>query len=237
MKNSCNHSAFASRRFLRDEKRRDRHRICHDRRRHRRRHCRDRHGARHQGRRPVSRACHATDLSGSRHDQRPAFSPAGISVVLSASARRMRAEPGLSGCCWLACGAQPDSHTISKVARTRPSGSAKRSAIDLRHPQQRRAPHRLAPALAQYVGRAHAPQILHQRKRVRVTDDQRIDVGDRQRKAGALQQCAEIAQIGERARHAAKCRLRFRLRPARKTAATRSACRRPEARTETSHRV
>ena len=37
-------------------------------------------------------------------------------------------EPGRSGFCWLSCGAQPESQTISKVARRRPSGSAKRSA-------------------------------------------------------------------------------------------------------------
>ena len=56
------------------------------------------------------------------------FSPAEISRVPSASASRCVAEPGLSGFCWLSCGAQPDSHTISKVARRRPSASAKRSA-------------------------------------------------------------------------------------------------------------
>ena len=35
---------------------------------------------------------------------------------------------GLSGFCWLSCGAHPDSQTTSNVARMRPSGSAKRSA-------------------------------------------------------------------------------------------------------------
>ena len=60
--------------------------------------------------------------------QRPALSPAGISLVPSASASRCVAAPGLSGCCWLSCGAQPDSQTISNVARRRPSASAKRSA-------------------------------------------------------------------------------------------------------------
>jgi hypothetical protein len=39
---------------------------------------------------------------------RPAFSPAERSCVPSASARRLRAEPGASGCCWLSCGAQPE---------------------------------------------------------------------------------------------------------------------------------
>ena len=51
-----------------------------------------------------------------------------ISRVPNASASRVLAEPGRSGFCWLSCGAQPESHTISKVARMRPSGSAKRSA-------------------------------------------------------------------------------------------------------------
>ena len=58
----------------------------------------------------------------------PAFSPAEISCVRNRSASRVLAEPGASGCCWLSCGAQPDSQTISNVARMRPSGSAKRSA-------------------------------------------------------------------------------------------------------------
>jgi len=36
------------------------------------------------------------------------------------------AEPGRNGFGWLSCGAQPDSQITSKVARMRPSGSAKR---------------------------------------------------------------------------------------------------------------
>ena len=44
-----------------------------------------------------------------------------------------------SGFCWLSCGAQPDSQMTSKVARIRPSGSAKRShrsrAIRIRSPR------------------------------------------------------------------------------------------------------
>ena len=58
----------------------------------------------------------------------PAFHPLGISFAPSASASRCAAEPGLSGFCWRSCGAQPDSQTISNVARRRPSPSAKRSA-------------------------------------------------------------------------------------------------------------
>src|ERR1700730_6799895 len=46
----------------------------------------------------------------------------------TASARLAFAEPGFSGCCWLSCGAQPESQITSKVARMRPAGSAKRSA-------------------------------------------------------------------------------------------------------------
>ena len=56
-----------------------------------------------------------------------AVSPAGCSVVPSASASRALAVPGRSGCCWLSCGAQAVSVTISKVAGTRPSGRPKRS--------------------------------------------------------------------------------------------------------------
>ena len=66
--------------------------------------------------------------NGGPFDYRSAFSPLEISIVPSASARRVRAEPGASGCCWFACGAQPESHTISKLARKRPSGSENRSA-------------------------------------------------------------------------------------------------------------
>ena len=46
----------------------------------------------------------------------------------TASARLAFADPGFSGFCWLSCGAQPDDQITSKVARMRPSGSAKRSA-------------------------------------------------------------------------------------------------------------
>ena len=49
----------------------------------------------------------------------------------------------------------------------------------------------------QRVGRAHAPQIAHQGERSVVAHGDAIDVGHRQRKAGALQQSAELAQIGE----------------------------------------
>ncbi len=85
-------------------------------------------------------------------------------------------------------------------------GIGKAFAVDLRHPQQRGAAGRRPPPLDQNVGRAHPPQILHQRERVVVAHHDAIDVGDRQRKAGALQQRADIAQIGKRRdarRHAA----------------------------------
>ena len=46
----------------------------------------------------------------------------------AASIMRAFAEPGRKGFCWLSCGAHPDIHTSSKVARTRPSASAEREA-------------------------------------------------------------------------------------------------------------
>ncbi len=49
-------------------------------------------------------------------------------LIPSASASRILAEPGGKGFCWLSCGAQPETKIISKVARTRPPGSANRSA-------------------------------------------------------------------------------------------------------------
>ena len=61
-------------------------------------------------------------------DQPPAFSPSGRSTAPSASASRAVAEPGRFGVGWSGPGAQPDSHTISKVARTRPCGAGKLSA-------------------------------------------------------------------------------------------------------------
>jgi len=44
-----------------------------------------------------------------------------ISRVPNASASRAFPASGLSGGCWLGCGAQPDSQTVSNVARLRPS--------------------------------------------------------------------------------------------------------------------
>ena len=73
--------------------------------------------------------------------------------------------------------------------------------VDLRHPQHGGAAGRRAPALDQNVGRAHAAQIVHQRERAVVAHHDAVDVGDRQRKARALQQRADVAQIGKR-RHA-----------------------------------
>ena len=58
----------------------------------------------------------------------------------------------------------------------------------------------------EHIGRAHAAQIVHQRERVVVAHHDAVDVGDRQRKARALQQRADVAQIGKRRnarRHAA----------------------------------
>jgi hypothetical protein len=61
------------------------------------------------------------------------------------------------------------------------------------------APSRKArsPPLDQDVGRAHPSQIGHQRERIVVAHHDAIDIGDRQRKARALQQRADIAQIGK----------------------------------------
>jgi hypothetical protein len=61
-------------------------------------------------------------------DGEPAFESSSQRRLFSASASRVVAEPGFCGFCWLSCGAQPLSHRMSKVARSRPSGSANRSA-------------------------------------------------------------------------------------------------------------
>ena len=47
------------------------------------------------------------------------------------------------------------------------------------------------------VGRAHGAQIRHQVEQRRVADRHRLDIGDRQRKAGALEQRAGVAHVGE----------------------------------------
>ena len=63
---------------------------------------------------------------------------------------------------------------------------------------KRRAPQRLPPALEEHVGCAHPPQVVHQAEHRRITHRDAIDVGDRQRKAGPLQQRPELAHIGKR---------------------------------------
>ena len=85
-------------------------------------------------------------------------------------------------------------------------GIGKSFAVDLRHPQHGGAAGRRTPPLDQDIGRSHPPQIGHQRERAVVAHHDAIDVGDRQRKARALQQAAYVAQIGKRQdarRHAA----------------------------------
>jgi hypothetical protein len=54
------------------------------------------------------------------------------------------------------------------------------------------------PTLHQNIGRAHPPQIGHQGECVVVAHHHAVDIGDRQRETSALQQRADIAQIGKR---------------------------------------
>ena len=91
---------------------------------------------------------------------------------------------------------------------------------------KRRAPQRRAAARNERIGRAHAPQIVHQAKRGIVAHGEPIDIGHRQRKSGALQQSAEFAQIGERRNARRERRLRSRFRRRRRIGAARSASRR-----------
>ena len=127
-------------------------------------------------------------------------------LPFTASARLAFAEPGRSGFGWLSMrrpAGQPDHIEGGADAAV---GIGKAFAVDLRHPQHGGATGRRPPPLDQDIGRAHAPEIMHQRKRAVVAHHDAIDVGDRQRKARALQQRADIAQIGERRdarRHAA----------------------------------
>ena len=86
---------------------------------------------------------------------------------------------------------------------------------------------------SQRVGRAHAAQIVHQREGERIAHRDAIDVGDRQRKAGALQQRAEIAQIGERRDPRRDAAFDFGFGRGERLRAVRSACRRRAARRET----
>ena len=105
-----------------------------------------------------NRQCH--ELSVIR-DRFPAFSPAGEFIGAERIRQPHRGGTGLKGCCWLSCGAQPDSQTISKVARSRPSASAKRADKFPPAASGWRA-ERGSPALGQHVGRAHAAQVVHQ---------------------------------------------------------------------------
>ena len=117
---------------------------------------------------------------------------------LTASARLAFADPGLQRLLLALMrrpARQPDHVEGGADAAV---GIGKALAVDLRHPQQRGAAGRRPPPLDQDIGRAHAPQIVHQRERVVVAHHDAIDVGDRQREAGALQQRADVAQIGER---------------------------------------
>jgi len=70
-------------------------------------------------------------------------------------------------------------------------------AVDLRHPQHGGTTGRHSPPLEQNIGRAHPPDISHQRERAVVAHHDAVDVGDRQRQPGALQQRTDIAQIEE----------------------------------------
>ena len=63
---------------------------------------------------------------------------------------------------------------------------------------KRRAPSGRRRRSISAIGRAHAAQVVHQRERRVVAHGQPVDIGDRQRKARALQQRAQLAQIGER---------------------------------------
>ena len=116
-------------RFARDENRRHRHRICHDRRRHRRRivaavttlgtSVNERHVRTHRGRieiAPIQRLAAPPSLP-------PEFPL--CQAHPPAASSRIQVAAAFAGS---ASGAQPDSQTISKVARRRPSGSAKRRA-------------------------------------------------------------------------------------------------------------
>jgi len=77
-------------------------------------------------------------------------------------------------------------------------GISKALGVNLGHAHQRRALERRAAAIEESVGRAHAAQIVHQREDGAIAHRDPIHIGDRQRKARALQQRADIAQIGKR---------------------------------------
>ena len=70
--------------------------------------------------------------------------------------------------------------------------------IDLGHAHERRAAQRRAAALGERIGGAHAAKFRHQREGRGVAHGQAIDVGHRQREAGALKQRAQFAHVGER---------------------------------------
>ena len=144
-----------------------------------------------------------------------------------ATRRRAASSPSPAAAASAGFHAAP-SPTARRSRRSRACGRRGRRSAPrrFRQPPQRRAAQRLAAALGQRVGGAHAAQVVHQRERRCIAHGDAVDVGDRQREARALQQRAEIAQIGERRDARRDAAFDFGSRPARMPRAIRRGCRR-----------
>ena len=140
----------------------NRDRICHDRSRHRRRHRRPR--STRSGTR--SERCTQTISTAMRNRSTAASRRPAIQSSSSASARRALRRTRLAAA---AAGFHAAPSPTARQSRSRAQSSVRIGEtfrINFRHPQQRRAPQRRAPALDQRIGGAHAAQIAHQIERV-----------------------------------------------------------------------
>ena len=163
-----------------------------------------------------------------------------LSTARARPARRRGASwpsPGLSGFCWLSCGAQPVMVTISKVAGDPPVGPGEALGVDLRRARQHRAGQRPPRPVDQHVGLAHGPQVPEQLQRMGVAHLDPVDVGHRQGEAGALQQAGGVHHVGEGRDPRPRAAERPRPRPAAAPGAARSGSRRPGSRRGTGRRA
>ncbi len=125
-------------------------------------------------------------------------------------------EPGRSGFGWLSCGAQPESQTMSKVARMRPVGIGE--AFAGRSRAMRRSggtAGRSVATLAQHIGRAHPPEgrpSARTRCRNAPRPDRHRSPAARSRRAVATRRCHADRRTARRGGDDSALALRLRRR-------------------------
>ena len=148
--------------------------------------------------------------------------PAGVGVAQRRSRPRpahrpaaVAADPGRSGFCWLSCGAQPVRKIISKRGGD-PAVARRRSCRHRAAAASATAPRGGSAGAGARPARCPRPWRADRRirwKRVAVADRRAAAVGHRQRKARALQQPAQIADLAHRQHARATGRRSPRPRP------------------------